>query len=345
MLAIVKSGSLTSGVKVKELERSIGEYLGNPRVLVTANNTFASLIALTALDVGPGDEVIASPMACLASTQPILGVRAKAIWADIDPSTGSLDPDDVRRRVTPRTKAIIHYHWCGYPGYIAEINAIGTEHGIPVLDDGIESFGAEYRGARIGAVGTDVTSFSLQTVRLPNAVDGGALTFTSQELYERAIRIRDQGIDRSTFRDQWGEISPTSDIPIIGYNAIMSELNAHVGLSVMRHVPRLLAKQRENARFWDARLPRGATPLHHPDATPNYWVYSYLAADQMAELERWRSYDVYASKVHLRNDRYSCFGRAPYALPGVDEFERRQLSVPSGWWVRDELPPALPDWT
>jgi len=332
---ILMSGKLSFGSYGQQLEQALKDYLGNPLVLTTANNNYAMLIALAVLDLREGDEVIASPMACLASNQPVLNFRAKVVWADIDPYRGALDPEDVKKRITSRTKAILHYHWGGYPGYVDEINALGMEHGIAVIDDCIESFGSEYKGNRMGGLGTDISCFSFQAVRLPNTVDGGAISFSDAKLYEKAKLMRDFGINRPTFRDRHGEISASSDIALPGYNAMMSELNSFLGLQQLKHVPELLERQRRNAAYWDRYFAgAGGRPLgNRQEVLPSYWIYSALIDDAEEKMLQLREQGYYASRVHLRNDYYSAFGRAPYPLPGVDQFEKQQLSVPSGWWA------------
>jgi perosamine synthetase len=333
---ILQSGQLTSGVYVRQFEKQLQEYLGNPYVMVTGSNTYASLIALALCGIKNDDEVIASPMACLASNQPVLNFGARLVWADIDPHTGSLDPEDVRKKITSRTKVILHYHWGGYPGYINEINAIGKEFGIPVIDDAIESFGAQYNGNRIGNTGTDITTFSFQTVRLPNSIDGGGIAFKTEALYKRALQMRDFGINRSTFRDALGEINPQSDINMLGYNAIMNEVNACIGNAVMAHTPKLIEQQRANAAQWDAYCDeRGYQRLNlRKEIVPNYWIYSFLTNQQEEVMQQIRGEGYYASKVHIRNDYYSCFGTFNQNLRGVNEFAAKQLSVPSGWWLQ-----------
>jgi perosamine synthetase len=333
---ILRSGQLTSGHHVRIFENQLKEYLGNPYIMVTGSNTYASLIALALCNVQNGDEVIASAMACLASNQPVLNFGGKLVWADIDPRTGTLNPDEVRKKITPKTKAILHYHWGGYPGYIDEINAIGVEYGIPIIDDAIESFGAEYKSNKLGNTGTPITTFSFQTVRLPNSVDGGAIAFADEATYLKALRMRDFGIDRTTFRDSLSEITATSDISNLGYNAIMNELNAFLGSKVMEQTPALIAQQRINAQKWDSYCAeRGYQSLNRPgEILPNYWIYSFLTPHQEQDLIAIRESGYYASKVHIRNDYYSCFGKFDENLAGVKTFAQQQLSVPSGWWVK-----------
>jgi perosamine synthetase len=335
---ILRSGQLSAGNYMRAFEKQLQAYIGNPYILVTGNNTYAALIALALCDLKNGDEVISSSMACLASNQPILNFGAKLVWADIDPHTGSLNPSEVRKKITTKTKAILHYHWGGYPGYIDEINEIGKEFGIPVIDDAIESFGATYKGKQMGNLGTTITTFSFQTVRLPNSIDGGAIAFNNEEMYRKALRMRDFGIDRASFRDALGELSPSSDIQQMGYNAIMNEVSAFVGHKVMEETPNLIAKQQQNGLTWRTCLEDIHKEISsgRTEIVPNYWIYSFSTLNQLEVLEQFRKKGFYASKVHIRNDHYSCFGKFNPALKGVAEFAKTQLSIPSGWWVNVE---------
>jgi perosamine synthetase len=341
---ILQSGQLNSGTYVRAFEKQLQAYIGNPYILVTGNNTYAALIALALCDLKNGDEVISSSMACLASNQPILNFGAKLVWADIDPSTGSLNPEEVRKKINSKTKAILHYHWGGYPGYIDEINAIGKEYGIPVIDDAIESFGAIYKGKQMGNLGTTITTFSFQTVRLPNSIDGGAIAFNNEEMYRKALRMRDFGIERSTFRDALGELSSSSDIQQMGYNAIMNEVSAFMGYKVMEQTPQLIAKQQQNGTAWNTYFgdKNNEISSKRPEITPNYWIYSFNTSNQLAQLEAFRQQNFYASKVHIRNDHYSCFGKFDPSLRGVAEFASKQLSIPSGWWISADDIEILP---
>lgn len=116
-------------------------------------------------------------MECLASTQPYLTGGMKIKWCDVDSERGTLSLEALRRTITSNTKAIIHNHYCGYPGYIDEINSIGKEYGIPIIDDGIKCFGSRYKEKLIGNCGTDVTVFSLGAVQIPNCIGGGIVIF------------------------------------------------------------------------------------------------------------------------------------------------------------------------
>lgn len=331
---ILQSGQLAYGKYGKVFEEQLSSYLGTNNVLVTNTFNMAILVALTTLGVQSGDTVIVSPMACLASTQPLLSIGVRVQWADVDPKTGTLSPDSVRALMSKNPKAIIHNHYCGYPGHIDEINSIGKEFGVPVVDDGIEAFGSVYKGNKIGNVGSDVTIFSFNPVRIPNTLDGGAVIFKNDELFEKSKLIRDAGINRKHFRDSLGEISVNCDIELVGHSATPMEINTYIGTKQMENVDFLLARQRENAEVWRNWLSsESLLEIITVDCSiPNYWVFGLLADNKREMIKIMRDKGFYASGVHINNNIYSVFGKYNF-LPGVESFSQRFLAVPSGWWV------------
>lgn len=333
--SILHSGSLAYGHYTKQFEEKLKAYFGTQYLIVTNSFNMAISVALTTLGIVPGDDVIASPMACLASTQPYLSSGLNVRWADVDPQTGTLSPDSVRKQMSPKTKAIVHNHFCGYPGYIDDINEVGQEYGIPVIDDGIECFGSEYKGRKIGNCGSDVTIFSLTAVRFCNCIDGGIVIFNDEEHYRKSLLVRDCGIDRTRFRDELGEISPDCDINLIGYSAMMSNINGYIGLKQMDVIEDLLHRHREQAEKWRNIYDFQSTmiPINREDCNPNYWVFGLLVDDKVETIKRFRKMGYYASGVHIRNDIYSAFGKQNVALPGVDKFYKRFVALPCGWWM------------
>ena len=332
---ILHSGSLSYGKWGHEFEKRIGEYIGNSQILATNSFNAAYQVAITTLGLQPDDEVIGSPMTCLASNQPCASQHVKVVWADIEPSTGMLDVDDVKKKMTSRTKAILINHFCGFVGYVDEVLALAKEKGLYVIEDAIEGFGSEYKGKRVGNLGTDVTVYSFQTVRLPNTIDGGAISFKDKDFYDKAILVRDYGIDRRRFRDELNEISPLCDIALPGYGATPSEINSYVGCLQMEVIDDLLEKQQLQAKKWEVVLKdKDVNPIAIvEDTKPNYWVYGVLVDKKRAFMEEWRSKGYYASGVHLPNTYYSIFGYQK-ELKGVQEFYNRYVALPCGWWMR-----------
>ena len=236
--------------------RKLASYINNDKVLTISSYNQALLIVISTLGLKPGDEIIASPVSCLASNQPFVVKGLKVIWADINPIYGTLLIDDVRSKITSKTKAIFHNHYCGYLGEIEEMNNLGKEFGIPVIDDCIEAFGSELNGKKTGNLGTDITVFSFQTVRLPNTIEGGALVFNNKKMFEKAKIIRDYGIERSNFRDDLNEINPDCDVKFEGYGALMGELNSYIGIKQLVNLDFLINKQRANAIIWEEKINR-----------------------------------------------------------------------------------------
>jgi perosamine synthetase len=335
---ILYSGNLSFGKIGNAFEQRISSYIGNEKALIVSSYNQALLIILSTLGLESGDEIVASPVSCLASNQPFAIKGLKVIWADVDPNTGSLSVDDVKNKISKKTKAIFHNQYCGYLGHINEINAIGKEYGIPIIDDCIEAFGSEIQGKKAGNLGTDITVFSFQTVRLPNTIDGGAIVFKDDVLFEKAKMIRDYGIDRATFRDELNEINKSCDIKLEGYGALMSEINSLIGFRQMHTIQNLLQKQRANAAVWDNIIDeiKGVEKLSLIDNTlPNYWVYGLIAENKIDTIKKFREQGFYATSVHINNNIYSIFNNK-VELKGVNEFMNHFVALPCGWWVEKE---------
>ena len=334
--AILHSGALSYGKWGKLFEQKLGDYIGEPRITAVNSYNSAMLVALAVIGIKSGDEIIASPMSCLASNQPFATQGAKVVWADIDPSTGTLDPDSVRSKISSKTKAIFHNHYCGYVGYVDEINAIGKEKEIIVVDDAIEAFGSEYKGKQMGNLGTDITIFSFQTVRLPNTIDGGALAFKNDNLFKKANLVRDLGIDRSRFRDELGEISPNCDISIPGFGATLNEVSSYIGCLQMNDIKKLINIQEFNGDKWikwfNKNYPEVKVLSLQNDIKPNFWIFGILAENKKDLIIDMRNKGFYASGIHLNNNGYSVFGKQS-ELKGVNEFYKNFLAIPCGWWV------------
>ena len=331
---ILHSGALAYGMWGHEFEKKLGVYVGNEKILATSSFNLAYQLILTTLGLNPGDEVIGSPMTCLASNQPFATHGVQVVWADIEASTGMLDIEDVRKKITSRTKAVLMNHFCGYLGYVDDLKSLCAEEGVLLIEDAIEGFGAEYKGKKVGNLGADATVYSFQTVRLPNTIDGGAVSFKDEALYDKAILIRDYGIERSKFRDEMKEISQLCDISLPGYGATPSEINSYVGCKQMDVIDILLEKQRQQAQIWEKIMEqKDVKPICLcPETKPNYWVYGVLADNKRKFMEEWRKKGYYASGVHLPNTFYSVFGAQP-ELKGVRDFYSKYVALPCGWWM------------
>ena len=333
---ILHSGQLSFGKYGKQFESQLKEFICCEYLLTINSYNTAMQVVLSTLGLQAGDEVIASPVSCLASNQPFATKGLKVRWADINLATETLFPEDVETKITTNTKAIFHNHFCGYIGEIDAINALGKKYNIPIIDDGIEAFGSEYKGKKLGNVGTDVTVFSFQTVRLPNTIEGGAIVFKDKALYDKALLIRDYGIDRSKFRTADGEINPDCDIELEGYGGLMSELNSFIGTKQMLNIEQLLKVQQHNAIKWQEELENytDINPIKiNYNTTPNFWVFGTLSENSKETIAYFKSKGYYATGVHINNNIYSVFNNK-IELEGVDKFKQQFVAIPSGWWIK-----------
>ncbi|MGI8780932.1 MAG: DegT/DnrJ/EryC1/StrS family aminotransferase [Solirubrobacteraceae bacterium] len=337
---ILASGYVAAGATVREFEERLGQWLPAEHVVTVGDYSAGIQLALTLGGVGPGDRVIATPDACLGTNMPLLNVGATPSWVDLDPATGNIDPEAIRRAITPRTKAILYAHWGGSPADIDAINAIGREHGLLVVEDASEALGAEHAGARVGAHGSDVVVLSFGPVRHLTTGEGAALVFADAGRAEEARWRKRYGIHQPSFRRPDGEIDPASDIPAAGWNTYLNNIGAAIGLAGLERIDETLRRHRENAESYDRAFAGSddILPLEQlPGDVPASWVYTIRSRRRDALRAELHGAGIAASTMHLRNDLYSAFGTGPADhLLGVREFAATRLCIPCGWWVGDD---------
>jgi dTDP-4-amino-4,6-dideoxygalactose transaminase len=327
------SGYVGEGPRVEEFERELGPWLGTRNVLALNNGTSAIWLALRLAGVGPGDEVISTPMTCAATNEPVLALGARIVWADIDPWTGTIAPEDVARRLTRRTKAVLCMHWGGYPCDLDELNALARSRGIALVEDACHAFGSTYRGRPVGSR-SDFACFSFQAIKEMTTVDGGALTCRSRADRRRGRLLRWYGIDRTVRR---ADLRCEADIREYGYKFHMNDVTATIGLEQLRHVAGTIARHRAHAAAFDAAfagLAAVRTLRYRPDRSSAHWLYTLRVRGRDRFRRHMAAAGITVSQVHSRNDAHTVFRPFRRALPGVDEFAAEQVSIPVGWWLR-----------
>jgi dTDP-4-amino-4,6-dideoxygalactose transaminase len=298
--------------------------------------------------VDHGSEVITTPMTCTATSQPALERGATLVWADIDPWTGNIDPLDVARKITPRTKAIVAVHWGGYPCDLDELRAVAQKYGIPLVEDAAHAFASSYKGKPVGS-GSDFVCFSFQAIKAVTTLDGGLLTCKTPDSYRRGKLLRWFGIDRETPR---ADLRCENDVAEFGYKHHMHDVSAVIGLEQLKYVGANIARTRENASFYQAALDgiKGVSLLRYTaDRLSAYWLFTIRVRDRDGFQRFMAEKGVMVSRVHVRNDLHTYTKAFARNLPGVDEFEREQVSIPVGWWVtdldRDMILAAIREWS
>jgi dTDP-4-amino-4,6-dideoxygalactose transaminase len=226
--------------KVYQLEQEVAKMTGVPYAVAVNSGTSALWVALGGLGIGPGDEVIVPGYTFIASISSIIYARAIPILAEVDKSL-NLDPEDVRRKITPRTKAIMAVHMLGNPAKLDELKAIANHHHLLLVEDCAQAFGASYKGKPIGSIG-DVGTFSFNIYKTITSGDGGMVVTRDEAAYKRYFGIHDQG--HSPLR-QGVEVGKR---PFVGLDFRMTEIQAAVLLAQLRKVDGLLRRLRETKR-------------------------------------------------------------------------------------------------
>jgi dTDP-4-amino-4,6-dideoxygalactose transaminase len=342
------SGQVAQGPRVDEFEAQLERWTGRPTVTVNSG-TAALHLAMRLADVGPGTTVVVSPMTCTATIQPALALGAKLDWCDIDPTTGNMSSSALRTVMAAhahggRHIVVVFVHWGGASAGLAEVAARCREHRVPLIEDAAQAFGAPHKEVR-----GDFVCYSFQAIKTINTGDGGALTCARPGDYERAQRLRWFGLDRSRSRGRDAFLE--QDITEHGYKFHMNDIAATIGLAQLDHVDKLVARQRDNARYyydrWRSCKRRLFSPVDVDTDNSSCWLSTWLVDDRESFRAFMTARGVEVSQVHVRNDRYSLFLDATWnhrndgqrrreRLPGVDEFASRQSNIPVGWWVTDE---------
>lgn len=332
---VLESGRLATGPQVSAFESRLAAWLGHPEVAALSDASGALTLALYQAGVRPGDEVIASPLACSATLMPIANLFAHPVWCDIDPLTGMIDAGKIDGLVSEKTRAILVYHWSGDVADIATLAAVAKKYGLKLIEDASAAFGAEYENRRLGS-DSDFTVYSFYATKHINCGEGAALLAKNADDMEAVRRLRRFGIDYSSFRLPGGDLNPLFDITVAGYNFPMNEIAATLGIEGLRHADQIVAKYRANGCFYETALAdiSGVRLLRRrKDSVSGYWTYALLAERRNDLMRKLVSCGIGTQRLHLRNDAYSCFGGARQELPGVGEFDALNISIPCGWWV------------
>lgn len=361
---VLNSGYIGQGPKVEEFENTLKEYFNYPYIQTLNAGTSALHLALHLLKqpkpkwmknafegiiwtehnwpgIQAGDEVLCTAMTCTASNWPVLANNFKIKWVDIDPTTLNMDLEDLERKMTPKTKAIIGVHWGGYPLDLDKIRNIQQKfrkkhEWAPVLiEDGAHAFGSKYKGKFIGTH-DNLTMFSLQAIKHITSIDGGLLFSPHKELHNRGKLIRWYGIDREGERK---DFRCEDDILEWGYKFHMNDVCATVGIENFKHLDKIVSKHRENAVYYDKHLQNieGVTLLKREKGFDSaFWIYTMLVDDRPSFYKHMEECGVTVSQVHARNDKHTCVSNFQLELPNLDKTIGKVVSIPVGWWVTKE---------
>lgn len=241
---VLQSDFLTTGPKIAEFEQTVADYVGAKYAVAISNGTSALHAACFAAGIGPGDEVITTPLTFAASANCVLYCGGTPVFADVDPKTYNIDPEDIRRKITDRTKAIIAVHLAGQPCDMDAIHSIAREHGLIVIDDGAHALGSVYKGKKVGSL-SDMTTFSFHPVKPITTGEGGMIVTDNEEFYKRMVLFRSHGITRDASMMTRNDGLWFYQQFDLGYNYRITDIQCALGCSQMKKLDRFLARRKE----------------------------------------------------------------------------------------------------
>ncbi len=322
----LKSRWIGQGPKVAEFEKLWEEKISSPhKAIAVGSGTDALHLAYILAGIGDGDEVIAPVFTCTATNIPLLYQGAKIIFADIKKDNLNIDPEDIKRKITSKTKAIVVTHYGGFPCDMDEIQAIADKYKIPVIEDASQAHGTVYKDRKIGSI-SDFTCFSFQAIKLITTADGGILTIKNSELENKAKRIRWFGIDR----DAKLENRQDNDVTEVGYKYQMTDVAASMGIEALKEFDKTLEHHQKLADTYKKEL-AGMSEVKYIGGPS---ICTILTEKREEIKEKLAEEGIESGEVHYRNDRYSLFGGRVDNCPNMNALESKYLVLPQHYYLK-----------
>lgn len=297
---VLTSDFVTCGPKVAELERALAEYTGAGYAVAVSNGTAALHCACIAAGIGPGDEVITTPLTFAASANCVLYCGAQPVFADVDPKTYNIDPASIESHITEKTKAVVAVDFTGQAAKIREIREICDKHGLIFIEDAAHSIGTKYEGKPAGSL-ADMTCFSFHPVKTITSGEGGAVTSNDRELYKKLVLAHTHGI---THEEEQMEEGPHEgpwyyEQISLGYNYRMTDFQAALLLSQLKKLDRFAERRKEIVRRYNEafqKLPEIIVQEEIPESDTCRHLYIIRLDLERLACTRRRFYDAMAAE-------------------------------------------------
>ncbi len=349
----LRSDWITTGPKVKRFEAEFAEFIGAPAALAVSSATDAMQVALAALGVGPGDEVITTTMTFCSTLHVIEHVGARPMLVDVESDTLNIDPEKVAQAITPRTRVIMPVHLYGHPCDMDPLVELARKHGLTILEDAAHALPARYKGRLIGACGEQgdplvITSFSFYATKNLTTAEGGMLTGPS-EFIDHARMWSLHGMSR----DAWKRYSATGswyyEVLFPGFKCNMTDIQAALGLHQLRKLPRFQERRREIVQRYHAAfadVPELQIPTERPEAESAWHIYALrlnldrLRIDRAQFIQELNARNIGVSvhfiPNHLQPYYRDKYGYKPDDFPVAYREYQRLISLPLNLRVSDQ---------
>ncbi|HEY9461805.1 MAG TPA: DegT/DnrJ/EryC1/StrS aminotransferase family protein [Vicinamibacterales bacterium] len=340
VLDVLRSGWITTGPRTKQFEKTLAAYVGSTHAVGVNSCTAALSLALEAAGVGPGDEVITSPITFASTANVIVHRGAKPVFVDVEPSTLNLDASRLEAAITPRTRAIVPVDFAGHPADLDDIMAIARRHSLVVIEDAAHAIGAEYRGRRVGSV-ADMTAFSFYATKNITCGEGGALTTDNAAWADRIGIMALHGISRDAWKRYSAEGYQHWDIIYPGHKFNMFDLQGALIESQLAKIDAFYARRVALKARLDAGLrdiPELGFPIEKPGIKHAYHLYPIIVRTETLTADRDQVMNaiqgenvgvgVHFRAVHLQPYYVQTFGFRRGDFPHAEYYSDRTISLP-----------------
>lgn len=337
---ILRDDWITQGPRVDEFERRVAEYCGAEYAVAMSSGTAALHAACAVAGISEGDEAITTPITFAADANAVVYCGGRPVFADIREDTLNIDPEEIRKKVSPKTKAIIPTDLAGHPADLDEIKAIAEEHGLIVIEDASHALGAEYKGRKVGGL-LDMTILSFHPVKHITTGEGGMVLTNDRDYYERLKVFRHHGIIRDKNKLLRDEGPWYYEIHDLGYNYRLTDFQCALGISQMGKLDRYLERRREIAAIYNetfSGMEEIIPPLEADHVKSAYHIYIIQLRTELLKVGRREVFEalraenigvnVHYIPIHLQSYYQQVFGYQRGDYPKAERYYDRAITLP-----------------
>jgi dTDP-4-amino-4,6-dideoxygalactose transaminase len=343
----LRSGWITTGPKTKQFEHDFAQFIGAPAALAVSSATDAMLVGLAALGIGPGDEVITTPMTFCSTVHVIEHLGARPVLVDVEPGTLNIGSEQVDRAVTSRTRAVMPVHLYGHPCEMDTLLDIAAQHNLHILEDAAHALPARHKGQMIGTLGT-LTVFSFYATKNLTTAEGGMLT-GAPDVIEQARVWSLHGMSRDAYKRYSAEGSWYYEVILPGFKCNMTDIQAAIGLHQLRKLPQFQARRQEIVRRYNkafSQVEELQTPVERPEVESAWHLYvlrlnlERLTIDRARFIQELKARNIGTSvhfiPIHLHPYYRDRYGYKPNDFPVAYENYQRLISLPLNLRMSDQ---------
>lgn len=335
--SVVRSGWFTEGKKVSEFEHAFAKYVGTKYAIAVSSCTSALHLALAAMNIKDGDKVIVPSLSFVATANCVLYQRSKPVFAEIDPTTYCLDPNDVQEKVDKKTKAIIPVHFAGHPADMKPLMDLAEDHNLKIIEDSAHAVGAVYKGKKTGSLG-HVGCFSFFSNKNMTTGEGGMITTNDYEIARKVSLMKSHGMSESRW-ERYKKASWRYDVITLGFNLRMNEMQAALGISQLKKLDHMNDLRIRNSSKYTRLLKNKyiVTPHVMKDIKHVFYLYVIRLKEQVGVsrdevIEKLKQKNIYAGvhypPIHLFSFYRNEFGYRGGELPVTERISNTVISLP-----------------